>query len=1067
MMVNPYNVSKYNRHNEASGFQNDPGQAGTVAAAAVQQQDNNQHDNNRRGQFFSASMGTQSQTRKKTTQKVRNRPKHQLKAHQRRSTVQLAVFSSKRAFDPTKDCTVCAARHLNQQGRSVSVPHRPHHRICPKNVKTKGRSERFVEEENLAKEIMEQNQPKFTSGELHRQGTTSKAKEQFLNIRQTTGNKNTIPASDDDIKNEVLPDAACLRKVLDKLMAEDPNPKGNAPVPILHMVQYFLDQFNVRRSTGSTQNDLPQTACFMRAMEFYRRHLPSGTFKFPEEDRVSEDPPSPHYHSIEGQTIFFVAWELTFPGIKLKCTKPCCNGELGHDRFDFTKNRSLFPIIDQSGNVSWACVMQYKCTVCEARVSGNDGTLLSSLPAPIRDAYPVHPKYATTKFGKYHLSMEMSDDLEDCMLTYSNAEYVSKKMYKRQNKEYLKRIQSYMDWCYCRHWDYTQHRSYPKVEDWSTQYPPTGDSLRKLYNEAKRSSLTETELSDHMRHTQEIQSVGCRLSSASDHTVDVTRNYNLPGAKDCFDVSVETGEIATVVLVESTKIQQAAHAIEVLSRRKNFTPKLHYTDICPHNDDFFHQIFGAAVILRLGLFHFVQRFIKTLRDSHIDYWAAIVKLKKCIYEYDKTDEANLLLTLETGTMAKDGHRYSPEEIHKLKHSPKWKRRYSKWMKKRIHPTSVIRQNLSEWWMEFKTHASEGQLEGRGRLDPTTGKKLFTPETKIAFDEQVIKCQFIGDVLPTSDLYTAIPPGPRSTHGLYEYISHRGESNLESFHLFLANFGNTNTNPALADVLHLEGTATHNVKRRYKLFLRSLSRQALKDRRVPSHLHQCPRFFDHSLLQHINNKAELLGIPEPFDDVTPLQEDNGERFLSEYYEEQKLRNRNIPRHPTNKRCQCEKCAMNPIPLPHELEEILADDSAVALFNEDEGMDETNDHTSSPTPLVTVTGKTVTITVTKATIHVPQDGAPSLVARQPLPPPPPQQPMGFAPLVYSGLSSGQPLAITPAWQFPTAPAWQYSSSVRHCCPRYAVWAHKPRRNGRPPHDTWCRNRTGLTKAKAKAT
>jgi hypothetical protein len=843
----------------------------------------------------------------------------------------------------------------------------------------------------------------------------------------------------------VVPDAACLQKVLDKLVAEDPNPKGNAPVPILHMVQYLLDQFNVRRGTsGAGTNDLPKTASFMRAMDFFHRHLPLGAFRFPEADRNSDDPPSPNYHAIEGQTIFFVAWELTFPRIQLQCTKPCCNGKLGHDRFDFTKNRSLFPIFNQSGNVSWACVMQYKCTVCDSRVSGNDGRLLSSLPCPIRDAYPVRPKYATTQFGRYHLSMEMSDDLEDCMLTYSNAEYVSKKMYKRQNREYLKRIQSYMDWCFLLHPYYGQHRSYPQVHDWSTQYPPTGDSLRKLYNESKRSFLTDTGLSDHLRHTRELQSVGCRLSSASDHTVDVTKNYKLLGAKTCFDVSVETGEIACVVLVESSKIQQAAHAIEALSRRKRFSMKLHYTDICPHNDDFFHLLFGKKVICRLGLFHFIQRFIRTLRDSHIDYWAAIVKLKNCIYEYDKTDEANLLLALTSGTMARDGHRYSTDEIHKLKHSPKWKRRYSKWMKKRIHPTSVIRQNLSEWWTEFKVNASEGQLQGKGRLDPTTGKKLFTPETKTAFDEQMIKCQFLGDVIPSSDLYTKIPSGPRSTHGLSEYISHRGESNLESFHSLLANYGNSNTNPALADVLHLEGTATHNVKIRHKLYLRDLSLQELKDRRIPSHLSQYPRFFDHCLLQHINHRAELAGIPTPFGYVHPLPDDNGERFLSEYFEEQKERNRRIPRHPTNKRCQCEKCAMNCIPLPHELEELLANDSAVALFDEDEQM-ETNDNAA--VTIVTVSGKTVTLTVTKATIHVPQNGLPVLVACQrplqpPLPPPPPpQQQMGFP---------------FPTQFCNTAPSWQYSSSVRHCCPRYALWAHKPRRNGRPPHESWCMNR-----------
>jgi hypothetical protein len=104
---------------------------------------------------------------------------------------------------------------------------------------TKGHSERFVEEENTAKEIMEQNQLKFTSVELHSQGTTAKAKKQFFSTRQTRGDQNTTSSM--GTENVVLPDAAFLRKVLDKLMVEDPNPKGNAPVPILHMVQYFLD----------------------------------------------------------------------------------------------------------------------------------------------------------------------------------------------------------------------------------------------------------------------------------------------------------------------------------------------------------------------------------------------------------------------------------------------------------------------------------------------------------------------------------------------------------------------------------------------------------------------------------------------------------------------------------------------------------------------------------------------------------------------------------------------------------------------------------------------------------
>jgi hypothetical protein len=93
-------------------------------------------------------------------------------------------------------------------------------------------------------------------------------------------------------------------------------------------------------------------------------------------------------------------------------------------------------------------------------------------------------------------------------------------------------------------------------------------------------------------------------------------------------------------------------------------------------------------------------------------------------------------------------------------------------------------------------------------------------------------------------------------------------------------------------------------------------------------------------------------------------------------------------------------MNPIPLPHELDELLADNSADALFDKDKGMESKNNANAT---IVTESGKTVTVTVTKATIHMPQNGVPIFVAckqpiQLPLPPPvPAQQPMGFPPLI----------------------------------------------------------------------
>jgi hypothetical protein len=47
----------------------------------------------------------------------------------------------------------------------------------------------------------------------------------------------------------------------------------------------------------------------------------------------------------------------------------------------------------------------------------------------------------------------------------------------------------------------------------------------------------------------------------------------------------------------------------------------------------------------------------------------------------------------------------------------------------------------------------------------------------------------------------------------------------------------------------------------------------------------------------------------------LPQDNGEEFFSDYLFAQRERNRVFGKHETNSRCQCNKCAANPVPLPH--------------------------------------------------------------------------------------------------------------------------------------------------------
>ena len=74
---------------------------------------------------------------------------------------------------------------------------------------------------------------------------------------------------------------------------------------------------------------------------------------------------------------------------------------------------------------------------------------------------------------------------------------------------------------------------------------------------------------------------------AQDHTMEMVKNYQRKlGAKACWTVCTETGEIACAVLVENTKCSQYAHAAESLARREKFKPQVMYSDTWPDLDKF-------------------------------------------------------------------------------------------------------------------------------------------------------------------------------------------------------------------------------------------------------------------------------------------------------------------------------------------------------------------------------------------------------------------------------------------------------------------------------------------------
>lgn len=898
-------------------------------------------------------MGGQSQDRVRGKKKMMKRSNHQLKSNQKKLT-QTRLFCG-RAFDSLKDCDRCISNIARKNDPSKTELKRAHDERCQHNSKTK---EKLAENEKAAKLLAAANSKPV---EKFAVVPSQKDMDAFI-LGGVSSLKKAPPVSqpkmvppDDQFKPVDVPEAvatqaivsklsaAALRQILDQRMeTAKPSSTDKIPQPIQEMVSYLVESTQIK--LGTSTNNMSSDVNKSKGMNFYRTHFPMGTmaFQVPKEERSV--PPSPFYHSIEGTVIYLVRWEQNFPGIHLPCTSEGCHGQLIHTRYCYKKTQrsdregTLTRIYDGTGVTKFACVMAYKCNACKKNVNGNDGELLQKLPGAVRNAYPVHPRYA--QGSSFHFAKTLTTDLEMDLLTYGNAEEVSRKIYAQINAEYRQRFEDYyslilftkiksrvpypneLQWCpgLSPSGDMIRPIPYPNEVTWCPGFPPSGDMIRKLYEGAQTSNLTTSGVSEKMRHTREIQSVSCFSIVSQDHTMEPCCNYRAKDAKAIWDSSTETGEIACAVLVPTTKARDYAHAAECLVRRPNFRPKVMYTDTWPHGKAFWELLFGATLLGRLGLFHFIQRISKTLRDTHCSYRKALTDLRACIYHYHDDDEQALLEALKKGLI---GKKCSDEDIAMLRLSSKWNARYGNRLRKIIRSGDVIEQNLKEWFIQYKYGHSEGKVPGRGIKDPDTGKLLFTPDTHGAVEEAKKTCHYLEDLLPLAEMYRTVGSTARSKNDLETHYSNRGESKLEVFHLLLAHFANNGMTAERCDILNLCGTARHNCRVRERIRVQGLSAEERKT--ILVNFQGQPRHYNHLELSMLNNLASEAGVTElSFLGLRELPADNGERFFSEYLYPQLERNTLLAARreagldcPENDRCQCNSCAGNSAPLPHQL------------------------------------------------------------------------------------------------------------------------------------------------------
>ena len=1071
--------------------------AAVVAAASSAERDNQAVGDD--------TMGIQSQRTKSHTKTNTKKPPHQLAIKSRRGQLTL---HGKRAFDQLRDCKICKVMAAGRK-----PPHRKHHKQCPRlriNVQARNRS--IKESRWWADNIKANNRPftgnerlsgrNMTSENVRRffQPTSSRAATTNNTVSPESSQETQIPANDtpcngnetDGWEDMSVDDTSRVNRALQaaldrigpqsaddgyefptiqksftdtmnnkkfqKAMDASESKRTKAPLAV-HALAYFVSNSVIPKlSNGCAAG----TELALQQKAWLDLHVPPGsmTITFPRSCGV-DNPPNPLLTLLEDQQLLIVCWELFFQGLVLHC--PLCDtGKLVSPRNDYSKHRKLFPIFSLDGQIKWCIVHKYKCNCCKATVDGNDGRLLRTLPAFARQAYPVVPKFAQPN-TKWHLDKEASQLFETMMGTYGNGDMFSKNiLYRAMIQCHHSKRLVYYSLCSAyraRHGSERPSKPFPELHgEFITKYPPSGQNLRDLHQVILNTDLTITGTSDHERSRREIQSVSTTSIVVQDHTCEVTKNYrdlrSMGNTKFCWTCATETGEIAAAVMVPSSSVIHISHAAMSLRRRPGFVPKIMYSDTWPAKEDYWKLVFGKQLVGRLGLFHFMQRMIRTLRQSHTDYKKAVADYCACIYAWEEKTYGALLQALQDGCFP--GGPKSAEETHELQMTKSFKDRYQKFLQKRIHCPATIRYNMQIWWDRYKNTSSDPlNRPAGGREDPDSGKNLFTMQTKSVYEESLKKCEYLQDTLPLDEMYREELPTERQAknHNLSTYHCKRGESLLEGFHDALANFANLGMGTELADSLHHVGMARHNVERRWKLTPAAEN--------MPRYFAAVPESYDHSYLDLVNALAKQAGCPSPvYNNVRPLPPDNGERFFSEYWPMEKMRKQTFLPSCLNDLCHCFSCA---IPPPNASEEDIVTTDA----NNTERNDPEKRNVAEPSSrrIQDMREETLLLPFPK-----PQENYMQPIVPAPSLPGQTRPPLGAVPLLpalppnlhlaFLGASNMPHTYFNDMYHpdiianyVPTRPRVQ----TNNCgCAKFNAWLLKPKRNGRPPHDSNCPKR-----------
>jgi hypothetical protein len=223
---------------------------------------------------------------------------------------------------------------------------------------------------------------------------------------------------------------------------------------------------------------------------------------------------------------------------------------------------------------------------------------------------------------------------------------------------------------------------------------------------------------------------------------------------------------------------------------------------------------------------------------------------------------------------------------------------------------------------------------------------------------------------------------------------------------------------------------------------------------PQHHDTHAVFRNHLLLEYLNKMAIDKGLDMPFFKITPTKNDNGEVFLSEYFDQQKKRNEantaiNTRTNTGAKRCNCLQCARNSIPYLYKLSnedasEMILQGTATTNMQTTKNMQTTNNNYQprllpSPPPML-------------RSPPLQLQPPPPLLTQFRSPPLPSNLPIIAQPQVY--LPYQLPPAPTPTWRNQIVAPNQFTYCDCEKVKQYFLRRATSSVRGRPPkHDPCC--------------